>query len=152
MNIDTTINIKEEILEKIDEASKDCSISRSRLISLLLKKVISEKTNDKNRFARIKYQKRDKKASWKRPHVFLEYDLYEKCIDMRKLKKMSVSFIVSVAFKLYFAQVIEELKNGCESDVSNRNYVCIGKRKGRLFSYTVFWDYPPEDELIKTLE
>ncbi len=152
MKIDTTINIRKEILERIDRAAEDCAVSRGKLVSLLLKRVMKENSADKNRFSRVKYQKRDRDAVWKRPHLVLESDLYEKSIDMRKLHKMSVSYIVTVAFNRYFDLVLEELINSEDADKNTRNYICVGKRYGSVFSYTVFWDYPPEDKLMQILE
>ncbi len=152
MKIDTTINIKEEILKRVDETAIELNVTRSHLVSLLVERVTKVKNPNKNRFSRVKYQKREKNASWKRPHVLLESNVYEKCIDMRKLFKMSVSFIIYVAFHLHFMEVIEEAKKGINTDKNHRNYLCIGKNIGNVFSYTVFWDYPPDKNLIKFLE
>ncbi len=152
MKIDTTINIREVFLERIDASAKMCSISRSELVSLLLIRMMKGKNTDKNRFSRVKYQKRDKNTVWRRPHVMLEPDLYEKSIDMRKLFKMSVSHIITVAYKKYMDILVNELKNGENTDKNRRNYICIGKQLGGVFSYTVFWDFPLEKELIKCLE
>ncbi len=152
MKIDTTINVKCVIIERIDATAKKFSISRSKLVSLLLKCMLEGKNTDKNRFSRVKYQKRDKKSAWRRPHIMLEPDLYEKNLDMRKLYKMSVSYLVLVAYKKYFDSVVNELKNGKSTDKNRRNYICIGKYYGNVYSYVVFWDYPPEEELLKLLE
>ncbi len=152
MKIDTTINVKCVVMDRIDATAKKFSISRSKLVSLLLKRMMEGKNTDKNRFSRVKYQKRDKKSAWRRPHIMLEPDLYEKSIDMRKLYKMSVSHIIAVAYKKYFDAVVQELKNGKNTDKNRRNYICIGKKLGNIFSYTIFWDYPQEEELIKHLE
>ncbi len=152
MKIDTTINIKQVILERIDCTAGKFSVSRSKLISMLLKRMMDGKNTDKNRFSRVKYQKRDNIASWKRPHIMLEPDMYEKCLDMRKLFKMSVSYLVLVAYKKYFDMVIKELENNGDTEKYSKNYICIGKRVSTIFSYVVFWDYPPEEELIKFLE
>ncbi len=152
MKIDTTINVKCLVIERIDACARMFSISRSELVSRLLKRMIEGKTTDKNRFARVKYQKRDKKSVWIRPHIMLESDLYEKNLDMRKLHKMSVSYLVLVAYRKYFDAVLQELKNGETTDKNRRNYICIGKKYEKVFSYTVFWDYPPEEELLRILE
>ncbi len=150
MKIETTINSKKWILERIDDAATAHGVSRSRIVSLLLRKMFNETITDKNRFSRVQYQKRDKLAVWKRPHIMLDYDLYEKCIDMRKLLKMSVSKIVFAAFTVYFDSVINELLHGEDDDMCLRQYICIGKRFGDVFSYTVFWDFPPE-EILKSI-
>ncbi len=152
MKIDTTINVKKEIIERIDMAAEECAVSRTRMVSLMLKRIMREKSADKNRFSRVKYQKRDKSVTWKRPHVYLEHDLYEKIVDARKLHKMSVSFILLVAYNRYFDLIVNELKNGEDTDRQLRNYICIAKRYREVFSYTVFWDFPSEEELIKVLE
>ncbi len=152
MKVDTTINIKWMVIERIDASAKKFSISRSKLVSLLLERMMGKKNTDKNRFCRVKYQKRDKNAVWRRPHIMLEPDLYEKNLDMRKLCKMSVSYLVLVAYKKYFDAVIQDLKKGERTDKNRRNYLCIGKQYGSLYSYVVFWGYPPEEELMKILE
>ncbi len=152
MKIDTTIYCRRVVIDRIDATAKKFSISRSKLVSLLLKKMMESKNTDKNRFSRVKYQKRDKNAEWKRPHIMLEPDLYEKSIDMRKLYKMSVSHIIAVAYRKYFDTVVQELKNGESTDKNRRNYLCIGKQYGKIFSYTVFWGYPPDEILIKLLK
>ncbi len=152
MKIDTTVYMKRVVLERIDSSAKKFSISRSKLVSLLLIRMMQGKNTDKNRFSRVKYQKRDKNGDWKRPHVMFEPDLYEKNIDMRKLHKKSVSYIVTVAYKRYFDSVIEELNDGGFTDNYLKHYICIGKRIGSVFSYTVFWEYPPEKYLYQHLE
>ncbi len=152
MKIDTTINIRDEILLRIDEISVACDVSRSRVVSLLIRHVMNRHKADKNRFSRVKYQQRDPEAEWKRPHIVLEYDLYEKSIDLRKLLKMSVSHIVQVAFNQFIDEIIEKIKRGDGSDNNLRHYICIGKRYGKVFSFTVFWDFPSEEQLIKHLE
>ncbi len=152
MKIDTTLNVKTEVLERIDSVASRFSITRSRVVSLLCKQLLSRHRTDKNRFSRVKYQKRDKNASWKRPHVVMDYDLYEKCIDLRKLNKMSVSYLVTVAVTLFLDELIDRLRRGDGEDADLRHYIFVGSRKGNVFSYTVFWDFPPEEELIKILE
>ncbi len=152
MKIDTTINIRKEILDRIDQIAETSLVSRSRIVSLLLKRILREKAVASNRFSRVKYQKRDRNAAWKRPHVVLEYDLYEKSLDLRKLSKMSVSFILTVAYHRYLDKVMDDLRKGGESSSELRNYICIGRRFGKVFSFTVFWDFPPEEELVKFLE
>ncbi len=152
MKIDTTINIKQEVLEKIDECAAQFSISRSQLVSLLINSMIKENHTDKNRFTRVKYQKRDENTTWKRPHLMFEQDMYEKCIDIRKLLKLSVSFIVLVAFNRYIDKVVSGLMNGVNTDNNAQNYICIGRKSRGIYSYVIFWDFPPEKELIKFLE
>ncbi len=152
MKIDTTLNIKLNILEGIEEAASECGISRSRFISLLIIRFLKGKHVDGNKQSRVKYQNRDKNVKWKRPHVVFDYDLYEKCIDTRKLCKLSVSFIVQIAFNLYFYSVIQELQKGDNSERPLRHYICIGRVVDGVFSYSVFWDFPTEKLLIKYLE
>ncbi len=152
MNIETTINIKKAVLKKIDSIAEEYHVSRSKLVSLLLKQVMKEQTTDKNRFSQVKYQRRDKKASWKRPHIMLNQDIYEKCLDLRKISKKSVSYLVLIAYNAHLERVIEKLKNVGDTDNYLSQYICIGKRIGSIYSYVIFWDFPPQEHIIKFLE
>ncbi len=152
MKIDTTLNIKKNILEGIDEAASECGISRSRFISLLIIKFLREKSVEGNHQTRVKYQKRNKTAIWKRPHVLFDYDLYEKCIDIRKLCKLSVSHVVFTAYGLFLHTVIHEQKKGGDTVRPFRQYICIWREYDGVFCFSVFWDFPNEEILIQYLE
>ncbi len=152
MKIDTTINIRKEFLERIDATAKEFSVSRSTLISLLLLKSMRSQISGKNCFSRVRYQKRDKEVEWKRPHLFLDQHIYEKSLDLRKLQKLSVSYLVVISFQKFFNEVVMELSKKVDNVNVTRQYICIGKSFNGIYSYVVFWEYPPEKILNMFLE
>ncbi|MCP4133460.1 MAG: hypothetical protein GY754_21000, partial [bacterium] len=96
MNIDTTINIDRDLLVELEAACRLLGKSRSRLIVLLMKRVMIEKEIPVTMFYRIRYQRCDeeKGPDWKRVHVYPPRHMYECFQDMRKIFKMSISAVI----------------------------------------------------------
>ncbi len=142
MNIETTINIDKALLEKIEYASQISKISKSKIITMLIKAYISE--NPKiHMHKRVRYQKRRNKSKWHCLHISINSDIYERCIDMRKLFKMSVSLIVASSIDKFLEKI--EKKNNCNEHSSF--YLITAKINKTLESYNIYWKFPSEDEL-----
>ncbi len=102
MNIITTINIRSDLLEKILQKKETGNISLNKIVSNLLRGALSWPKNKLQTFISIKYQDKieDDELYYHKLHIALSEELYEKCLDMRKLYKLSVSFIGVVEAKL----------------------------------------------------
>ena len=70
--IETTININIKTMEKINEISSTCNISRNKVIKDLLKKVMSKELNSFSLNRCVKYQKSDLKENWHKFHILLD--------------------------------------------------------------------------------
>ena len=56
MYIETTMNIKYELIIRLDNAAKQLDISRSRLVSILMKKYMEENTGGTRVYNKLAYQ------------------------------------------------------------------------------------------------
>ena len=134
--METTINIKIEILDMITRAARAKGISRSEMIVLIMKKAMDE-VNGPIRYGKpVRYQKREKKGDWHTFHIRLREDDYEYLTDLRKLLKMSVSSILAYAVKKY-------LKSLDTDNNRFKNHVIIKNIHDGIVFWTIIWGYPP---------
>jgi hypothetical protein len=151
-DINTTINMKMEILEMISNASSAINISINRIITLLIIRLIHNKKLKLKMFTSIKYQATGDDIKWHRLHVSLSTDIYEKALDLRKVLKMSVSFIIAKAVENILNEIINEYLRTNKTDNYFRNYVFIPNYQDGVLYFTIFWQYPPDDLLTKFIE
>ncbi len=149
--IKTTYNTKLFLYIKVVQASKGNNITQSYIINELFKQFYNNFYVKELKNTRIKYQKRGENIVYQLLHATLDYDLYEKSQDLKKILKMSISYILAVAIEKYLDIVIGKITNNV-SDNYYHNYILILKNPKKNLSYTVFWDYPDESEIIRQLE
>ncbi len=152
MSIDTTINIKLNLLSKIAEVSAIYNISFNRIIAILINKFLGNCSNKAKLFNTIKYQQTGDDIVWHTLHVSFSEDIYEKALDLRKVMKMSVSFIIARAVELYLEQVIKELSQRSKADNYSQDYVFISSKCNGLLCFSIFWSSPSEIILKKFMK
>ena len=111
--IRTTINISEETLDTLIDASIVLNIPETAVIKLLMMNAhLDNKSDDKylKMFSIIKYQERNPEIKWVCLHISLTDSEYEHFIDMRKMFKMSVSHIIAFALQKYLNTLLEKKK------------------------------------------
>ncbi len=138
MQIDTTINIKLDFLSKLAEISDAYAISINKIIALLLHKLMRNVLIKAKLFNTVKYQKTGDDIVWHTLHVSFTGDIYEKALDLRKMLKMSVSYIIARTIELYLDQIIKELTQN-NTDNNSQDYVFITCKCNGLLSFSVFW-------------
>lgn len=146
-DIETTINIHADSLYLLNQASRRTALSRSKIICLLMNKIVIGNLNILIKsFTRIAYQKRDEKENWYRFHITLTPGEYEHLLDMRKVFKMSVSFILCFAIKEYLNEILSELEIGSNITDNYRlnNYVCTNKTVDGIICWLFYWGISPE--------
>lgn len=104
--IHTTINLSTNHAAQLDEAAHRLRIKRTKLVVLLLRKLLIPFKNTKRSYGPVKYQGNDADDLWKKVHVFYEEDEYEVAIDMRKFCKFSVSALVAMAIDMYIEELL----------------------------------------------
>ncbi len=98
---ETSINIERDSYAKITEAAKRLGISRSRFVAILLERyVLQGKTPIVTR-GTVRYQQSREKEHWKKLHVVLPVHVHDFFDDVRKLWKLSVSFLVALAVEKF---------------------------------------------------
>ncbi len=148
MSIETTINIKYDLLAKIADVATSQSISINRIITILIDKMLKRCPIQAKLFNTVKYQETKDDIIWHTLHVSFNEDVYEKALDLRKVMKMSVSFIVARAIEIYLNEVIKDLSKKGDTDNYSRDYVFISSKYNRLLNFTIFWGNP-QDKLLK---
>lgn len=98
---ETTININKEIYDKISEAAKKYGVSRSKLVAMLLARFVQKNRKRQLTHGTVRYQPSQPKENWKALHVTLPAHMHDFFDDVRKLWKMSVSFLVTVAVQKF---------------------------------------------------
>jgi len=69
-------------------------------------------------------------------------------VDLRKVRKLSVSFIVALAIREYLDEIIRELsKKKIITDNYHHSYIFIANIYNGICSFTTFWGVPPEQIL-----
>lgn len=140
MTMETTVNIHVAILNQIARAAESRGISRSEVIIFLIKKVMSENYKNLSMGRMVKYQQKDNPDSWHVFHLNLREDDYEYFLDLRKLRKMSVSLILAYAVEKYLG------KKGNKVFTDNYrfiNYVIIKEMVDDVICWRFYWGYPP---------
>jgi hypothetical protein len=144
----TTLNIRVELLGHISRAAKTNRISCSEMIFILIKRAAADIDNPGNIGRLVRYQERRAPKAWHPFHIDVREDMYEYWQDMRKLLKMSVSFILACAVQKYLldkpTKIIYGDNNLC------KNYFIIKQVFNSVIIWKFIWGYPPHLEQLIT--
>lgn len=117
MNIETTTCISYDHLEVLKYHAKYHNMSLRTFISCLIKYAAQfEKANVKY-FKQLKYRKRGQ-GQWRRLHLVLYEDEYEFLLDVKKLWKMSLAFVIAFCLD----NVLEEFLRFLERESHREDY------------------------------
>ncbi len=138
--METTLNIRADLLNQITEAADSRGQSRSELILWLIKKVAGEITDYGLIGQTVQYQERRASTDWHIFHIRLREDMYEYWLDLRKLLKMSVSLILAYAIKKYLNRSTKR------KDADNylcKNYIIAREVIDSIVVWKFYWGCPP---------
>ncbi|MBN1497723.1 MAG: hypothetical protein JXA07_13190 [Spirochaetes bacterium] len=141
--METTLNIGVDVFGQIAAAADIRGISRSTLITSLLKCVMNDIPDSTRIGKMVKYQERRSSADWHVFHLSLREDEYEYFLDLRKLFKMSLSLILVYSVKKYLSKM---MKKNSTDNYSYKNYVLIRELIDNIISWRILWGYPPDIE------
>ena len=101
-------------------------------------------------FSTVKYQPDDAKKKWHRFHIRFREDENEFFVDLRKVCKFSVSYLLAKAVDLYLDKLWEEDGEKCVDNYRTfNNYVLHHTVIDGIISFQSYWGYP--DKHLKTL-
>ncbi len=147
MIIETTINISKSNKKLLQEYALKYDLSINKLTIKLLIKYLNNNIGNYRTFSSIKYQKRINNDPWKTLHLWLSPDFYEKCLDLRKFHKLSLSNILSQAIKLYLKKIQYQ-----KYDNNTTNYIFIGSVYKKCPIFIITWDYPGNKKVKQLLD
>jgi hypothetical protein len=136
----TTLNIREEILNKIIQVAKIKGLTRSEMITVLLKQIMGDVRNPKPIGRLVRYQQRNRRGLWRTIHVTWRMDMYEYLQDLRRLLKLSVSLMLADAVQKYLGRL---LKRTIADNYHFSNYVLIKETIDNIICWRHIWGFPP---------
>ena len=142
----TKLNMNIEIKLQIEIASIKLKISRTALIKQLLKYFEKDQKKYFTMNKSVQYQDEDLKENWKQFHLTLSEPEYECFFDMRKLCKMSLSYIIALSVEKYLDKLLNpNLKSRDRDkypDILFPGYGRLWKKTTSGYHFTIFWGYP----------
>ncbi len=146
MLIETTININCNLLLRVDEVSVKVGRSRRFIISWLLGRLSDDREMPPVSWSRIRYQERDDEKNWEGSHLYLTPVEYELFLDLKKVFKMSGSYLIAYAIVKYLNELM--LKDaGFADNYRFTNYGLSRFVVNKVVCWTQYWGIPPQ--LIK---
>ena len=140
MVIDTTVYMRNDIAEWISDMAERAGVSRNAMISALLRGFAEKRHAGVKAWSRVRYQDRAPDGQWTRVHVRLKGDEYEYFIDLRKVFKLSVSYVIAIAVKEYGRSVhVMNVDN-----YRYHNYAMIHFQEGYVHCWLFCWGIPPK--------
>ncbi|MCP4135635.1 MAG: hypothetical protein GY754_32000 [bacterium] len=147
----TTFNISMTNFEILQSSAKKMKIARSRLVELLVRRVMEEKPFELTMFSTVKYQVREEDESWYCCHVVFDSATYEICGDLRKIFKLSVSAIISYAINNCLDEVLLLKKPKIHADNYHHAYLFSKGEPDGISAFVVFWGVPGQETLGRYL-
>lgn len=154
MSLKTTLNIRLSKAEKIYLISQKFDLSISFILNTLFKMIFESHKFEAKFYKKIMYQDKiiDNSDRWKRLPISFQEDVYEKCLDMKKIFRLSSSFLLSEAIDKYLDKLLIELKLKKNSDNYTNNYLIYLTRDGYFNHITILWDMVDTETIKKLLE
>ena len=147
MVIETTINISDKNKNILNNYAQKLNINVNTLIIKLLGYYLNNQAGKYTTFKRLKYQKKEEGTIWRTLHIWLSSDFYEKCLDLRKFHKFSLSNILSQAINLY----LEKISNS-QYDNYPKGYLFIHSKHNNSYTFSLAWEIPEINKLTQIYE
>ena len=141
--MESTLNIRADILEQIARAANSNGISRSEMIAHLIKQVTADIADPEHIGRMVRYQGRRRPKEWRVFHVQVREDMYEYWLDLRKLLKMSVSLILAYAVKKFLGK---PLNIHSTDNYLCKHYIIMKEVIDSVIVWKFIWGFPPNME------
>ena len=153
MSIETTLNMRVEVLEKITAAAETLETSRTRIIIMLLNFVMNDKCIKAKVGSTVLYQEPDPDPNnWHRFHISFREDEIDYYSDLRNIYSQSLSYLVAWAVEEYLDCIlgIKPVDPARTDTYRFRNYIISHSEVHGVISWQIFWGLP--DKLEELLE
>ncbi len=143
--METTLNIRHDILMKINQASASYGVSRMKIIIALIKMTMDDSKRPFMLGSMVRYQERAGADEWHRFHLILRVDDYEYFLDLRKFLKMSVSKILAYSVEKYLGTIIKIFRT---DNYRINNYILSRQVVDNIICWKIIWGYPSQLEAV----
>jgi hypothetical protein len=121
--MDTTLNISANLANRIVGAASDLAVPLPVIVRSVIRRMIRRRPSRVILFERVKNQRLQAGERWRRIHVSVSDNIYEQCMDMRKIWKRSVSAVFASAVEDFLPEIIQEILMRREGDNSGSYYI-----------------------------
>jgi hypothetical protein len=142
--METTLNMRTDIMQAVAQAAKSRGVTRSEIIIFLIKKVMENIPDALPMGTMVRYQKRRRPEAWKVIHVRVAVYEYEYMTDLRKLLKMSVSLICAYAVQKYLKKPLR--RRITDNYPFFMNYMVAKDIIDNFISWRIIWGFTPNIE------
>ncbi len=139
---ETTVNISAVAAGTLSLAAVRRGMSRRDLVSALMRRAAGRMEAYSGPRVTARYQQRRSGVEWRKLHVVMRRDEYDFFHDLKKLFKMSVSFIIGYAIEHFLDELIEEM-DGVTDNYLYRNYAIIQYPIGDVMCWLICWGIHP---------
>jgi hypothetical protein len=143
MLIETTINIQAVTLRRFNSAAAKLDIPRRCIISWLLRRLVDDSEGFHVSWSRLRYQGRDEKKDWEESHLYLTPVEYELFLDLKKVYKMSGSYLVAFAIDRYLNELYR-LHGIIADNYRITNYGISRRVVNKVICWVQYWGLPPQ--------
>ena len=144
--IDTTAYLDRKCIDMLAGMAEEAGISRSKLVVLLLKRVMKDHAALVRYDRAVRYQERKPVAQRIRLHVVVDLRDYEFFIDMRKLFKWSVSFLIAFAVQEHLDELMAKLADEKYDEYADNypyhHYLIIPEKVDSAICWKIYWGIP----------
>ena len=141
----TTLNINIGILEKISKAAEHLRISRTKVIIILLHKIMRKDKINIRYFYGVRYQEAAPKEMWHPFHIRYRDNEFRYFNDLRNFHRCSLSYLLRCAVEEYMNELL--FGDSRDNYVFN-NYVCVREIVDGVIGWRIFWGIPDNLEQI----
>lgn len=140
--VDTTVNLHQKQIERLEQAFQNSGVSVNELILLLFKRMMEENENLHEKTRVIRYQ--EDSEGYRKHHVYMDYVEYDQKLDMRRMYKMSASLVLALAIDWFLDELLHYLLSKKEGNAivnvfSSKNYQLIPIFKPKYTEYRIIW-------------
>lgn len=127
---------------KLDHASVRTGRTRRDIVSALMNYIAKTGQFKVSVSGSVRYQKRIDDCRWNCFHIRLEQDEYDFFYDLKKVMKMSVSFVISWAIENFLDKFLIKVTIG-NDNYRYMNYAMYNVIIGDVFHIILCWGIPP---------
>lgn len=141
--IHTTVNLSSKNAVSLEDAARQLHLKRSKLVAMLLRKMLKKAKSLQRYFTPVHYQKNIDGDEWKVVHIFIDDRDYEVFIDMRNFFKWSVSALLAMAINKYLDELLNADSKVLKDQYDNYkiiDYHCDAKLNKNMICWHIKWE------------
>lgn len=141
--LNTTINIRTDLLDRIEHAEIEYAVKRNFLIMKSVNALYPKLKRDYFINSLTRYQPKNRSYSIK--HIRWSKIENEGLRNLKDTYKLSVSFIIGIALELFLDQVIRELCNETDDSYPLKEFTFLRSKQDGIDIFIFCWGKPEKE-------